>query len=561
MTVNAYWVSKAETCSRCRWDEWFVEELISGHPKRPAGMPTVEHHEGFPGKKQDFGVVIFPAGAHGSLDVAWLNRGLAKLRAGVLIITSDEGATFPLHRVSHAHMHLWVMTPDPMTNYPPGTTFIGDGSARAWEHADPEAPKNLSWFFAGQVTNKRRKDCVGVLREMDGGVLIANTRFADEEEGLEREKYLELMSRAKVVPCPSGPDTQDTFRAYEAIELGSYPIVDGVRPDGGGLGYWWKCMDWPGIVLERWDDFPRHAASIETMWPKPIIHLQSWWHERRRWYAQRFMDQCPPTKPVETRDRMTVLIPTSPSPIHPDLSHIAMTVESIINRTDAEILIMCDGLHPSQKHLGEQYLEYLRRLMIWCEGTNVTPLVYAEHLHQAEMLRRTLEVVDTKYVMYVEHDTPLVNDIPIDEILDTMLQDGLNVMRFYHEPDMVPEHQWFMDPPRETGAVRYCPTMQWSQRPHIARRDFYERLLNEYFHPQARTMIEDVMYGVLDHHWRLYERDGWDRFRVGLYLPEGNIKRSAHLNGRGVEPKLGMRFVYPDGLKPEGAPDPSAGIV
>ena len=76
-------------------------------------------------------------------------------------------------------------------------------------------------------------------------------------------------------------------------------------------------------------------------------------------------------------------------------------------------------------------------------------------------------------------------------------------------------------------------TVQWSQRPHLAGTDYYRTILADYFPQSARTMIEDRMHSVAQ------SEKG---HRLALYHPEGNIKRSYHLDARGDESKFDMRF-------------------
>jgi hypothetical protein len=101
-------------------------------------------------------------------------------------------------------------------------------------------------------------------------------------------------------------------------------------------------------------------------------------------------------------------------------------------------------------------------------------------------------------------------------------------------------------------------TAQWSQRPHLASTEFYRNVLSRYFGTEARTMIEDVMHGVVDHAWRTDREQGWERFRLWLYAPPGDVKRSTHLDGRAGESKFEDRWVFAyDGPPPVGAPYPT----
>ena len=89
----------------------------------------------------------------------------------------------------------------------------------------------------------------------------------------------------------------------------------------------------------------------------------------------------------------------------------------------------------------------------------------------------------------------------------------------------------------QTGSWQGVPlrrTFQWSQRPHLAPTGYYRRILGE-FPAAPNTMIEDRMHSVC-------QVEPYDHNRLAIYHPDGDIKRSYHLDGRGSEPKFDMVF-------------------
>jgi hypothetical protein len=65
-------------------------------------------------------------------------------------------------------------------------------------------------------------------------------------------------------------------------------------------------------------------------------------------------------------------------------------------------------------------------------------------------------------------------------------------------------------------------------------------MLNDYFPPESRTMIEDRVYGEM--FVDCTKRRGWNDWRVYIYQPDGDMRRSGHLDGRGDEPKFDMKY-------------------
>jgi hypothetical protein len=561
------WLARGDVPVRCRWDEMHAEDIITGAQKRSPLMPPVFHvgaiHPSF-----THAVVCFPAGAHQPEDVDWLNEQLDSLQRVILFLTSDEAQSFPSERITHAQCRFWVMLPRPEKEYAPDTVFLTEGSGRAWLYADPDVEKDLEWVFAGQVNHARRKDAVSALSRsrIRPNVLRTTPGFL---EGLDRSDYLALMARAKMAPAPAGVASQSSFRAIEALEMGAVPILDGFRADGKGRGYW-TMTGVPGPIVDHWPNATNVMAEVRDDWHREVSATHGAWHVHRRELGRTLARQA---RWLQGEDAdpmpraMTVVIPTSPIPSHPSLEVIDNTIRSIRERTDAEILVMVDGVRREQEHRREDYERYVRRLLLAAEShwENVTPLVHTEHLHQAEMLRRALGAVDSEFILYVEHDTPLINEIDFDEMIEIMWRDQLNVLRFHHESHILPDHEWLMIRRPRADATPWRATMQWSQRPHLARVDFYRELLNIYFHPDARTMVEDIMYGVCANTRKRGPDRIWEKWRLAIYHPEGNIQRSDHSDGRGGDPKYDNRYRYfgegKYGKAPFGAPNPDVGLL
>jgi hypothetical protein len=69
----------------------------------------------------------------------------------------------------------------------------------------------------------------------------------------------------------------------------------------------------------------------------------------------------------------------------------------------------------------------------------------------------------------------------------------------------------------------FMKTTQWSQRPHLSTVNYYKNVVLPF--SDEKTFIEDRFHGKV-------QDDGWDAHKLWIYHPEGNIKRSYHLDGR-----------------------------
>lgn len=243
---------------------------------------------------------------------------------------------------------------------------------------------------------------------------------------------------------------------------------------------------------------------------------------------------------------ITVVVPVSVIKSHPDTTILEQTLDSI--RTclpDAEIFLTFDGVRKEQRARQADYDEFIRRALWLADHKygNILPFLFPRHQHQSGMMRRVINEIDTPLLMYVEQDTPLVTDEPIDwETIQWFINSGRsNLVRLYHE-GVVPEAHRHMMHAHEDGFLR---TSQWSQRPHVASLAYYRRILDAHFSPEAKCFLEDKMHSVLDESYRVDGMAGWNQHRVHIYDPgNGNMKRSYHTDGRAGEAKFDDTQVF-----------------
>lgn len=240
-------------------------------------------------------------------------------------------------------------------------------------------------------------------------------------------------------------------------------------------------------------------------------------------------------------NQLTVLIPTSPIPCHPSTEILDETIANIRKYTDAEIVIMFDGVHENLKHRQAEYERYKRNVednIILEKYGHCSIVSFETHTHQAKMTRTVLESVSTPLIMFCEHDTSPIGDIPFNDICTLVECDNtIDYVRFNIFDRILDEHEYLMlesitDPCLK---IPYRRTIQWSQRPHIAKTGWYREILKTFFKPDEKTMIEDVMHGVvIEKHKEL----GIDIFGLAIYTPEGNQLRSYHSDGRRNDEKI-----------------------
>lgn len=559
-----------DTPARGYWDMGMLEDVFSGKMWKPATSYEFEVVDTLE-EAGEGAIIVFPARAQVGY-LSELNALIKPLKWVIIMLTGDEEASFDANKIRHPNAFIWVMSPrkgkhDGMnklgTGYPP--------QAREWlpkfkKQADE---RKLDYFFAGQITHERRRamaQAISTIVEFKHnnklkGVFLPSKGFT---QGEPPERYFELMASSKIAFAPSGPETPDSFRLFEALEAGCIPIADTRDPKGVFPDNYWQWFfegDVPFPTITDYANLQGKTTEARDNW-KPLSNdIFAWWQNYKRDLCYRIMKQVHILTGNEgtyfprenANESITVIVPTSVIPSHPDTAIIEETIKNIrIQLPTAEVIITFDGIRDQQKDRTADYEEYIRRVLWLCnnEWENVLPVVYREHNHQARMLRDVLSKVRTPYILYVEHDAPVVPDREIQwEALKKVMDSGeADVIRLHHEEKVLDDHKHLMFGccPEQLGEAWLHKTMQWSQRPHIARVSFYERILDQYFHPESRTMIEDVMHGIVIEECQKHKLNGWYNFRIWLYTPKTDklgIKRSYHTDGRGADEKYEMDII------------------
>lgn len=258
-------------------------------------------------------------------------------------------------------------------------------------------------------------------------------------------------------------------------------------------------------------------------------------------------------------DNITVLIPTSPIPSHPSTAILDETIANIRKYTNAKIIIMFDGVHKSLVNREIEYgmyKSYVEQNIKIGKYGDCNSISFTVHNHQAMMTRYVLGMIDTPLIMFCEHDTSPIGDIPFDRICEMVNgSNEINYMRFNIFEQIPKEHEYLMigeymlsikkgqtlgpssfdSLAKADSPIRFRRTIQWSQRPHIAKTEWYKNILKTYFDKTPVSMIEDVMHSVVQTHFSAL---GHDTFGLAIYTPEGNQLRSYHADGRGDDEKI-----------------------
>lgn len=282
--INVVWKSyhRPEILDRGYWDQGLLEDMFK--------TMDVRHFYGVDEVPKGEGAIFIINGRTHVEDAAQINKDIAKLPWVVFIDTGDEEAVFPWQDIKHPMLRTWVMLPrmnqhnDVSFKLPNGYRPV----TRALLKEIGYQEKTQDWFFAGQVNHERREQCIQELKYLqDSGEVPNGTTVTTQEfgkEALPYKDYLTQMAKTKIVLCPSGIESPDNFRLYEALEAGCLPVVDAFSTNFKTPGFWRYLFgnDIPFPIVEYWDELPRLMPELLRDYPRNANKAFAWWQLKKR---------------------------------------------------------------------------------------------------------------------------------------------------------------------------------------------------------------------------------------------------------------------------------------
>lgn len=282
-TIEVVW-----QLSRGWWDAQIFEDLFSHRLWMPVNAHCFVHRSSIAEVEGDGAIIMFP-GQHcvQSFPPDSMSRVLAPFKWVLFINYGDEESLYPTRLLNHPNMKYWEQMPIPGVHdfadrripigYPPPAVeqeIVNDG-------------RIYDWSFCGQITHVRRHQCAAGYRQIPRGYTVETDGFA---KGLSPKEYHTILAWSKIVPCPSGNGTPDSFRLWEALEAGCVPIADGLnhRPHYP-KGYWQAAIgeEPPFPIIEDWSTLPTVISSELDKWPHNANRIGAWYlgWKRRLAYA------------------------------------------------------------------------------------------------------------------------------------------------------------------------------------------------------------------------------------------------------------------------------------
>jgi len=193
--------------------------------------------------------------------------------------------------------------------------------------------------------------------------------------------------------------------------------------------------------------------------------------------------------------KLNVIISASPTSSHPSIVQIKQVVESLkhINaKNKYNVILAHDGIaDPAKLEKVRSYHEYFKNLENFAKNyheiaeINEIKIVGADKWGGKILgIREAMKVVNSEYLLMLEHDHPLIRDFKIEDILEDMdLDETIKHIRFGiggMEPgsgDLIwPLYDGRNDlfgKEKRCKNYTYTRTPFWSEQPHVCKTSYY----------------------------------------------------------------------------------------
>lgn len=145
----------------------------------------------------------------------------------------------------------------------------------------PPSDRTHLWSFVGQLKSTRFS-MLRAFRRVGGGAERITGTFDEVKHTIESGAYLELLAQSVFAPCGMGNVHMETFRVYEALEMGAIPVLER-RP---WLDYFNELFgDHPLPTVRSWSEAP---ALVERLRDDPAAldtlqgEIVGWWSAYKR---------------------------------------------------------------------------------------------------------------------------------------------------------------------------------------------------------------------------------------------------------------------------------------
>jgi hypothetical protein len=108
--------------------------------------------------------------------------------------------------------------------------FINDMTSKV-EEIKPHEDREYDFCFVGQIphtgTRDKFKRCLDNMLERIGNKYKYYVKYTESFGcGLDHQEYIDLLNNSKICLCPTGAYSDESFRFFESIAMGAFPMVE-----------------------------------------------------------------------------------------------------------------------------------------------------------------------------------------------------------------------------------------------------------------------------------------------------------------------------------------------
>jgi len=240
--------------------------------------------------KTDKAIVVIPA-RHNAEKIDEINKELSKINHVVLFLMGDEEADFPVEKIEHPSIHIWVQNPH-MGRHDKYNKLGTGYPMHMHDNLPDKLEKVNDVYFSGQVTHQRREELMRVLDTSWSVDILANATTSFTAGASPKEYYLH-MTQAKIAPAPSGAVIPDSFRMFEALECMSIVVADTKTANGEVMQYWDWLFDTavPFPQLQDWNALVGIANTVLEDYDNLLHKQTAWWLQYKRNVKHKILEQ------------------------------------------------------------------------------------------------------------------------------------------------------------------------------------------------------------------------------------------------------------------------------
>ncbi len=252
----------------------------------------------------------------------------------------------------------------------------------------------------------------------------------------------------------------------------------------------------------------------------------------------------PPAVPLDPRQELTVVVPTSPIPSHPSSGMLRRALRSLVvhaGLNGCRLLMVCDGAPPNSGSVAD-YDEYKRRLRKLAAddqlGFSTKVIALEDCAGLGGVVRTALNHVTTPYLLMWEHDWRLIRPVAVGAMLGLFNTDsGVHYVRLNKRATHEAGWDSVLKPDDRCRQLPLTRTGCWSANPHIARTEHYRRFVVPQLRPEPNGGSMGFEHPVFHAYQAAIHELGFDRAqrRWGVFILGllGEPPYVTHMDGRG----------------------------